>query len=81
MSSGLLCPDPDEMLAADLALFCSTRDFAPSRYTGNYGLGTRVLDRVLGTEWSDYEALYDRVNAERRPLSHLRELVEERDRP
>ncbi|MBI1384807.1 MAG: hypothetical protein GC150_07855 [Rhizobiales bacterium] len=46
-----------------------------SRYTGNYGLGTRVLDRLFGTEWPDYEPLYDRVNTERRPLSHLRERV------
>ena len=29
-----------------------------SRYTGNYGLGTRVLDRIFGTEWEDYERLY-----------------------
>ncbi|ODB87711.1 hypothetical protein A3193_02060 [Candidatus Thiodiazotropha endoloripes] len=44
-----------------------------SRYTGNYGLGTRVLDRLLGTEWEDYERLYDRVCSERRPLSRLKE--------
>jgi len=47
-----------------------------SRYTGNYGLGTRVLDRIFGTEWEDYERLYDRVNTERRPLTRLREQVE-----
>jgi lathosterol oxidase len=46
-----------------------------SRYTGNYGLGTRVLDRFFGTEWEDYEALYDRVSRERRPLTRLREKV------
>jgi sterol desaturase/sphingolipid hydroxylase (fatty acid hydroxylase superfamily) len=44
-----------------------------SRYTGNYGLGTRILDRVFKTEWDDYEALYDRISGERRPLSKLRE--------
>jgi lathosterol oxidase len=44
-----------------------------SRYTGNYGLGTRVLDRIFGTEWDDYEALYDRISDERRPLTKLRE--------
>jgi Delta7-sterol 5-desaturase len=44
-----------------------------SRYTGNYGLGTRVLDRILKTEWDDYEALYDRISGERRPLGKLRE--------
>lgn len=47
-----------------------------SRYTGNYGLGTRVLDRLLGTEWDDYEPLYERVSGERRPLTKLREKVE-----
>ncbi len=46
-----------------------------SRYTGNYGLGTRVLDRLFGTEWEDYEPLYDRVSGERRPLTKLREKV------
>jgi len=30
MSSDRLCHDPDEMLAADLALFCSTHDFVPN---------------------------------------------------
>jgi Delta7-sterol 5-desaturase len=44
-----------------------------SRYTGNYGLGTRVLDQLFGTEWDDYEPLYDRVSCERRPLTKLRE--------
>jgi lathosterol oxidase len=44
-----------------------------SRYTGNYGLGTRILDRVFKTEWDDYEALYDRISGERRPLGKLRE--------
>ena len=46
-----------------------------SRYTGNYGLGTRVLDRLFKTEWDDYEQLYDRISQERRPLSKLRERV------
>ncbi len=50
-----------------------------SRYTGNYGLGTRVLDRLLGTEWPDYEPLYDQINEECQPLSHLRERVERRE--
>jgi sterol desaturase/sphingolipid hydroxylase (fatty acid hydroxylase superfamily) len=44
-----------------------------SRYTGNYGLGTRVLDRLFKTEWDDYEQLYDRISHERRPLGKLRE--------
>lgn len=46
-----------------------------SRYTGNYGLGTRVLDRLFGTEWEDYEALYSHVNAEHVPLKSLKEKV------
>ena len=40
-----------------------------SRYTGNYGLGTRVLDRIFGTEWEDYERLYDRISR-REPAAH-----------
>lgn len=45
-----------------------------SRYTGNYGLGTRVLDRIFGTEWQDYEQVFDRVS-ERKPLTKLKEKV------
>lgn len=44
-----------------------------SRYIGNYGLGTRVLDRLFKTEWDDYEALYQQIAAERRPLKRLSE--------
>jgi lathosterol oxidase len=47
-----------------------------SRYTRNYGLGTRVLDRILKTEWEDYERVYDRTCGEQRPLTRLRERVE-----
>ncbi len=47
-----------------------------SRYTGNYGLGTRVLDRILGTEWPDVEAVYDRVVSDKQPLAALRDRVE-----
>jgi sterol desaturase/sphingolipid hydroxylase (fatty acid hydroxylase superfamily) len=46
-----------------------------SRYTGNYGLGTRILDRLFKTEWDDYEPLYDRICEQRRPLSKLGERV------
>ena len=46
-----------------------------SRYTGNYGLGTRILDRIFRTEWDDYDLLYDRIANERRPLTRLREKV------
>ncbi len=47
-----------------------------SRYTNNYGLATRALDRIFGTEWTDYEPLFDRVTVERRPLAKLREKIE-----
>ena len=44
-----------------------------SRYTGNYGLGTRVLDRLFGTEWPDYEELYPQITEHQKPLIGLRE--------
>jgi sterol desaturase/sphingolipid hydroxylase (fatty acid hydroxylase superfamily) len=46
-----------------------------SRYTGNYGLGTRVLDQVFKTEWEDYEPLYRQITSEKRPLAKLSERV------
>jgi len=46
-----------------------------SRYTGNYGLGTRILDRLFKTEWPDYEPLYDRIATERVPLKRLTEKI------
>jgi sterol desaturase/sphingolipid hydroxylase (fatty acid hydroxylase superfamily) len=45
-----------------------------SRYTGNYGLGTRFLDRLFGTEWEDYEPLYDRITHDQ-PLGRLGERI------
>lgn len=48
-----------------------------ARYTGNYGLGTRFLDRLFGTEWEDYEPLYDRI-AQDRPLTRLGERIDAR---
>lgn len=47
-----------------------------SRYTGNYGLGTRILDRLLGTEWPDSEAVFDRVVVEKAPLAGLRDRID-----
>ena len=44
-----------------------------SRYTGNYGLGTRFLDRLFNTEWPDSEAVFARVVSEKRPMKSLRE--------
>lgn len=32
-----------------------------ARWTGHYGLGTSALDRLLGSEWSDWPALHARV--------------------
>jgi len=46
-----------------------------SRYTGNYGLGTRLLDRIFGTEWVDYEQIFERISLEKRPLIKLRETI------
>ena len=46
-----------------------------SRYTGNYGLGTRVLDRWLGTESADYEAVYQQITSAAQPLKRLKERV------
>ncbi len=45
-----------------------------SRYTGNYGLGTRLIDRLFGTEWEDYEPLYDRITHDQ-PLTRLGERI------
>lgn len=43
-----------------------------SRYTGNYGLGTRVLDRLFGTEWPDSEAAFEQVVVRQTPFDSLR---------
>lgn len=50
-----------------------------SRYVGNYGLGTRILDRMFGTEWEDYEAVYARVTEEQTPLKSLRQQIAAND--
>jgi Delta7-sterol 5-desaturase len=44
-----------------------------SRYTGNYGLGTRVLDKLFRTEWPDYEIVYDKVSSDKTPLKKLKD--------
>lgn len=44
-----------------------------ARYTGNYGLGTRFLDKLFGTEWEDYERVYKQVVEEEHPLVGLRQ--------
>ncbi len=48
-----------------------------ARYTSNYGLGTRVLDRIFGTEWEDYERVYDRLFSEQGPLTRLRQRMDD----
>lgn len=69
---------PSDYNAVMGRLFTSTtyHSLHHSRYTGNYGLGTRLLDRIFGTEWTDYEKLYDRVTSEGRPLDKLRERLD-----
>lgn len=47
-----------------------------SRYTGNYGLGTRAMDQLFKTEWEDYEPLFEQITSVRKPLSKLRERVD-----
>ena len=48
----------------NLTLVSSATDHGRShRYTGNYGLGTRVLDRLFGTEWDDYAVVYERISS------------------
>lgn len=44
-----------------------------ARYTGNYGLGTRLLDRLFGTEWEDYEPVFLQVTDQRTPMRKLRD--------
>lgn len=46
-----------------------------SRYIKNFGLGTRVLDRLFHTEWTDYEPAYDRITRDATPLKTLGEKV------
>lgn len=46
-----------------------------SRYTGNYGLATRFLDKWFGTEWPDSEAVIERVVKEKRPMKSLGEII------
>ena len=47
-----------------------------ARYTSNYGLGTRVLDRICGTEWEDYERVYERLFSGQGPLTRLRQKID-----
>jgi lathosterol oxidase len=47
-----------------------------SRYVGNFGLATRLLDKMFRTEWPDYEPLFEKVTKHGQPLTKLREKVE-----
>jgi sterol desaturase/sphingolipid hydroxylase (fatty acid hydroxylase superfamily) len=47
-----------------------------SRYSGNFGLGTRLFDRVFHTEWADYETVFGRITGQREPLTRLGERME-----
>jgi sterol desaturase/sphingolipid hydroxylase (fatty acid hydroxylase superfamily) len=44
-----------------------------ARYTGNYGLGTRILDWIFGTEWDDYEKVFEQVAGQKKPMRRLKE--------
>ena len=46
-----------------------------SRYTGHYGLSTRFMDKVFGTEWEDYERVFNRVVEEGRPMEKTHQTV------
>jgi len=47
-----------------------------SRDSNNYGLGTRIFDRLFKTEWADYTRIFERIAAQERPLTRLGEKVE-----
>jgi len=47
-----------------------------SRYSNNYGLGTRIFDRIFKTEWPDYDPLFEQIAGEGMPLTRLGERVE-----
>ena len=42
-----------------------------SRFIGNYGVHFRLWDRLLGTEFPDYETEYDQIQARKRQSSAL----------
>lgn len=42
-----------------------------ARWNGHYSFQAAFMDRVMGTEWSDWPALYDRI-ADGRPLENLK---------
>jgi len=47
-----------------------------SRYSNNYGLGTRIFDRLFKTEWADYSLIFEQVADQGKPLTRLGEKLE-----
>ena len=43
-----------------------------ARWNGHYSFQAALMDRIMGTEWGDWHALYERV-ASGRPLTSLKE--------
>jgi sterol desaturase/sphingolipid hydroxylase (fatty acid hydroxylase superfamily) len=43
-----------------------------ARWTGHYSFQAALMDRLFGTEWSDWPALYERITAGK-PLTSLKE--------
>lgn len=43
-----------------------------ARWTGHYAFQAALMERLFGTEWSDWPALYERI-ASGRPLTSLKE--------
>lgn len=41
-----------------------------SKFTGNYGVHFRIWDRLLGTEFKNYEAEYDKIQQRKRASIH-----------
>jgi len=44
-----------------------------SRYTGNYGLATRLLDQWFATEWPDSELVFIQIVEEKLPMVSMRD--------
>ena len=44
-----------------------------SRYRGNFGLSTRVLDKLFHTEWEDYDRIYEQIVKIEQPLKSIGE--------
>jgi sterol desaturase/sphingolipid hydroxylase (fatty acid hydroxylase superfamily) len=67
-------PAPEQFaLAANPSLFHALHH---ARWTGHFGFQSAALDRLFGTEWSDWPALHARVGAGR-ALTDLRARADE----